>query len=219
MLRRLPLLLFAALAATLTLWAVRSAPISSAEPPGADLDLRDGDLLFQSMGGRQGDAIALATGSPWTHVGMAFRTGDHWQVIEAVGPVKYTPLDEWLIQGDGTCVVKRLKDTAPVASAKAVHALRTAAEAHQGKPYDLLFRWEDERIYCSELVWKAYRDGLGIRLCEPRPLRDYDLDSDLVQRVMRERYGAAPPLDEPMVAPSTLFDCPLLRTVAERSGP
>ena len=40
--------------------------------------------------------------------------------------------------------------------------------------------------------------------------------SFLVQRTMQERYGSAPPLDEPMVAPSTLFECGLLEMVEER---
>ncbi len=175
--------------------------------------LREGDILFQATGGRQGDAIALATHSRWTHVGMAFRENGRWMVVEAVGPVKTTPLQEWIDHGDGEYAVKRLARDTPDLDPAGRKRLMEATRRFMGRPYDLAFEWSDERIYCSELVWKVYAEAFGIRLCEPRPLRDHDLDSKLVQTLMKERYGDAPPLDEPMVAPSTLFDCPLLLTV------
>lgn len=178
--------------------------------------LRDGDILFQTMGGGQSDAIALATHSKWTHVGIAFRDGEAWMIYEAVGPVKKTSLTDWIEQGDGHYVVKRWTESMTRLDAAAIAKLRKASDPFMGLAYDWQFRWSDEQIYCSELVWKLYHTGLGVRLCEPKPLKDYDLDSELVQRTMKERYGSALPLDEPMVAPATLFECPLLTTVVER---
>lgn len=179
-------------------------------------DLRDGDLLFQHMGGEQGMALQLATGSPWTHVGIAFRDDGQWQVLEAVGPVKWTPLAEWLEQGNGEFAVMRLAEADRLLNEAALARLREAAEPFVGIGYDWKFGWDDELIYCSELIWKLYERALGIRLCEPKPMRAFDLSDPLVRQVMHDRYGAAPPLDEPMVAPATLMDCPLLRHVAHR---
>lgn len=176
--------------------------------------IHEGDLLFQHIGGAQGEALRLATHSPWTHVGIAFLEEGRWLVLEAVGPVKRTPLREWIEQGAGHYVAKRMRGE-PL-SAEALAKLRAAAKPHMGKAYDWQFLWSDEKIYCSELVWKLYAEGLGIHLCEPKPLKDYDLGSEIVQRTMQERYGSAPPLDEPMVAPSTLFECGLLEMVEER---
>ena len=34
----------------------------------------------------------------------------------------------------------------------------------KGKPYDQYFGWSDEKIYCSELVWKMYKSALGMEL-------------------------------------------------------
>ncbi|MBK6832616.1 MAG: peptidoglycan peptidase [Flavobacteriales bacterium] len=172
--------------------------------------LRDGDILFQSMGGGKSDAIALATKCKWTHVGIAFLEAGQWTVFEAVGPVKKTPLDEWIDQGDGHYIVKRLDATAATMEPDAINKLRDSATPYLGKAYDWQFMWSDEKIYCSELVWKMYEEALDLRLCEPKALKDWNLDSDLVQRTMKERYGSAMPLDEPMVAPATLFDCPML---------
>lgn len=183
------------------------------KPP---LELKDGDILFQVIAGGQSDAIAAATNCKWTHVGMALKDEDGWMVYEAVGPVKRTPLNEWLDQGGGRYVVKRWKDSEARLDPDAVRKLRAAAQPHMGRAYDLQFRWSDDKIYCSELVWKIYEEALGVRLCEPKALEAWHLDSELVQSTMAERYGSSPPLDEPMVAPATLFECGLLVTVAER---
>jgi len=178
--------------------------------------LRDGDLLFQHIGGEQGMALQLATKSKWTHVGIAFKQQGRWQVLEAVGPVKFTALAEWIDQGSEEYVVMRLADADRLLDEKAIQRLLDTAKPLMGIGYDWKFRWDDELMYCSELVWKLYERALGIRLCESKPMREYHLNDSLVLRVMHERYGSAPPLDEPMVAPSTLFDCPLLVRVGQR---
>lgn len=179
-------------------------------------ELQEGDILFQTMGGRQSDAIALATKCEWTHVGIAFKDDGQWMVYEAVGPVMKTPLAEWIEQGDGHYVVKRLSPYTVTWDAATVDKLRAAATPHMGRAYDWQFLWSNEKIYCSELVWKMYEEAIGVRLCEPKALKDWNLNSELVQRTMKERYGSAPPMDEPMVAPATLFECPMLTTVLER---
>lgn len=194
--------------ALLALVAAFAVPGAAHKKAVSTTALREGDLLFQHIGGAQGEALQLATRSPWTHVGIAFQEAGQWMVLEAVGPVKLTPLREWIEQGAGHYVAKRLRGE-PL-DAEALARLRAAAKPYMGKAYDWQFLWSDEKIYCSELVWKLYAEGLGIRLCEPKPLKEYDLGSELVQRTMQQRYGSAPPLDEPMVAPSTLFECGLL---------
>lgn len=179
---------------------------------GFEQALHEGDLLFQHINSPQSEALELATGSYWTHVGVAFKQKDHWMVLEAVGPVKSTPLKSWLAQGEnGRCVAKRWKEL----NAQDRARLRASADRFMGLPYDFGFLWSDERIYCSELVWKMYEEGLGVRLCEPKAMREHDLQHEVVRNTMLERYGAAAPLNEPMVAPATLFDCPLLHTVVE----
>ena len=209
-------LLIANVAIALTVAAIAwqpSIPFSTKKT--AVPELHDGDILFQSMGGRQGDAVALATKCEWTHVGIAFQDNGQWMVYEAVGPVKKTPLSEWIEQGDGHYVVKRWTESAKLDAATSAK-LKKAAAHYMGRAYDSQFLWSDDKIYCSELVWKMYAEGLGVRLCEPKALKDWSLNSELVQRMMKERYGSAPPMDEPMVAPATLFDCPMLTTVLER---
>ncbi len=179
----------------------------------------DGDLVFQSMGSSpQGKAIELATHSPYSHMGMIFFRGGRAYVLEAVGPVRYTPFDAWIRQGDGErYVIRRLKGAREVLTPEAVGRLRKAAERFLGKPYDHYFGWSDARIYCSELVWKVYRDALGIEIGTPVPLREFDLGHPLVKAKLKERYGDDVPLDEPVISPGEMFRSPLLATVASRS--
>lgn len=196
------------------LWSLRHDGPTLSQP---QLDaLREGDIVFQHTGGEQGRAVQLATGSPWTHVGILFREGGQWMVYEAVGPVLSTPLDEWAAHGEeGHWVAKRWIGAKNMDAIKLRSQLHKAGQRFQGLPYDLQFGWSDERIYCSELVWKMYAEGAGVELCKPKPMRDHALGSPTVQEVMRKRYGTAPPLDELMIAPGTLFDCAELRTVAQ----
>ncbi len=48
--------------------------------------------------------------------------------------------------------------------------INMAGERFTGKSYDLYFEWTDETIYCSELVWKIYKEALGIEIGKPETL-------------------------------------------------
>jgi hypothetical protein len=172
--------------------------------------LRDGDIIFHTSRSAQSAAIQRATHSPYSHVGIVFLRDGKPFVFEAIATVRYTPLDAWVARGDGRrYVIKRLRTAlTPEQSAK----LRAAARQFEGKPYDLYFEWSDERIYCSELVWKLYEQALGVKLGALQKLREFDLNDPIVKTKMRERYGANVPLDEPVISPGAQFDSPLLIT-------
>lgn len=119
--------------------------------------LRNGDLIFQTSTSTQSRAIQLATHSSYSHCGMLFRRGNEWRVFEAVQPVSETSLAAWVARGkNGQFVVKRLRDAETVLTPVALQRLRAAGEQYRGKNYDLYFGWSDDRIYCSELLWKMY---------------------------------------------------------------
>jgi uncharacterized protein YycO len=173
--------------------------------------LRDGDIIFHTSRSAQSAAIQRATHSRWSHMGVIIHRDGKPFVYEAIATVRYTPLERWTARGDrGHYVVKRLKRGMTSQQAK---ALRAAAGKYSGKPYDLYFEWSDGRIYCSELVWKMYRDALGIEIGARQKLRDFDLTDPAVKAKMRERYGSRVPLDEPVISPGAMFDSPLLVSV------
>lgn len=184
----------------------------------ADLDqLRPGDIIFHTSRSAQSEAIQLATNSPYSHVGLVESGPEGLLVLEAVQPVKRTPVHEWIARGiGGHFVVKRLKQASEVLTPQATERLRAAGARFVGKHYDAAFSWSDDRIYCSELVYKVYQDALGIAVGRVQKLRDFDLSDPVVKKKLVERYGAHIPLNETVVSPAGVFDAPALTTVLER---
>jgi len=179
--------------------------------------VRDGDLIFQTSRSSQSVAIQRATGSPYSHMGLVLIRDGKPYVFEAIATVRYTPLDRWITRGVGQhFVVKRLRNAGSVLDAAGISRLRTAALHFAGRPYDLTFEWSDDRIYCSELVWKAYDRGLGVDIGALQTLRDFNLTDSAVRAKMRERYGDTAPLNEPVISPVAMFQSTLLTTVAEQ---
>lgn len=140
-----------------------------------------------------------------------------WMVFEAVQPVRLTPLHTWIKRGQGGhVVIKRLKDVERFLPEATLIKMRVVGKRYLGKPYDLTFEWDDRRIYCSELVWKVYKEGADIELGSLQHLKDLDLSHPTVQKKMQERFGKKVPMDEPVISPQAIFECPLLTTVVER---
>jgi hypothetical protein len=136
-------------------------------------------------------------------------------VLEASATVKYTPLMKWIERGAGHHYeLKRLREAATMLTPEHVNALHQAGARFLGRPYDLTFDWSDERMYCSELVYKIYDSALGIRIGELQRVRDFDLTDAAVQAKMRERYGDDVPLDAPVISPVAMEQSTLLVTVA-----
>jgi hypothetical protein len=183
----------------------------------AEPALHDGDIIFHTSRSAQSVAIQRATRSRYSHMGLVLHRDGKPYVFEAVSTVKFTPLAQWIARGEGgRYVVKRWREAPQRLDADGVKRLRREATALAGKPYDLGFAWSDARIYCSELVWKAYQRAFGVRLGETQRLREFDLSDPAVKAKLRERYGAQIPLDETVISPAAMFDSTLLQTVAER---
>ena len=179
--------------------------------------LRDGDIIFHTSRSSQSLAIQRATGSRYSHMGMiVYRSGRPY-VLEAVATVRYTPLAQWIQRGSGShFVVKRLRDTTTLLQPTARLHLLKAGAAFIGRPYDRVFEWSDDRVYCSELVWKAYERGLGLQIGKRKHMREFNLADSLVRTQLRQRYGNHIPLDEPVVSPQDMFESTLLVTVLQR---
>jgi len=176
--------------------------------------LQEGDLVFQSFASPQSTAIQLATKSRFSHMGIILRQGDTLMVYEAVGPVKFTPVDEWIDRDPGGhLVVERLKNAKAILTEGNLEKLERTAATFKGKPYDWVFNWSDEKIYCSELVWKIYYRALGIEIGGLRKLRDFDLSSPEVRMKLRERYPEGVPLEETVISPQDVFRSDALTTV------
>ena len=184
----------------------------------AEMLLQNGDLIFQTSLSNQSHAIQLATKSPYSHVGLLYEQADgSWCVYEAVSTVRCTDLDQWIKRGkDNHYVVKRLRQAEKILTPAKLQAMKKAGQQYMGTKYDLKFKWNNNRFYCSELVWKLYHDATGLELAAVETFGDMALEHPAVQKKIAERYGDALPLEEPVVTPAALFDSEHLKTVMRR---
>lgn len=179
--------------------------------------IHSGDLIFQTSQSAQSKAIQLATKSKYSHCGIVYKEGDKFYVFEAVQPVKRTPLDKWIARGKGGhYVIKRLKNADKVLTPAALKKMQQVGATFNGKNYDLTFEWSDDRIYCSELIWKVYQRATGIEIGKLEKLSDFDLTSDAVKAKMKERYGNNIPKDEIVISPQAIFESDLLETIIDK---
>ncbi|MCU0434666.1 MAG: YiiX family permuted papain-like enzyme [Bacteroidia bacterium] len=181
-----------------------------------DSNFHDGDLIFQSSNSGQSAAVQLATHSIYTHCGILFQESGKWMVYEAVQPVRKVPLEQWTAAGqNGFYIVRRLKNADSLLNESKIAAMKNAATKRLGRGYDIYFSWDEDRMYCSELVWKVYEEGADVEVGTRKRMKDYDLSSPLVKKIMRQRYGNKPPLNEYMISPQDVFESGMLVTVKE----
>lgn len=172
---------------------------------------QDGDIVFHESSSRQSPIIKLAQHSKWTHCGIVFYIGEKAYVYEAVEPVKYTPLKDWIARGkNGVYCAKRLGS--PLSSTT-IEKMKAVGIKYKGKHYDTLFQWSDNKIYCSELIWKIYSQGADIELCPPEKFSDFPISNPIVKKLIKERYGNKFDPSEQLVSPYALYKSKLLKEV------
>lgn len=175
----------------------------------AGYDPREGDILFQSFPHTElTDTIEGVTRSPRSHCGMLARRDGRWVVIEAIQPVCETPLAEWIARGRAQRFeVFRLK--APYR--ERIPAMIAAARTNLGRPYDLRYEWDDAKLYCSELVYKAFHSAGGGELGTLQALGDLNWRPH--EAFIRRLEGGGLPLDRRMITPQAVAEAPQLEKI------
>lgn len=176
--------------------------------------LKNGDIIFQTSRSDQSKAIQLATNSKYSHMGIIYKNNGQFFVFEAVQPVKMTPFENWVKRGENEhYVVKRLKNADQVLDNSTLLKMKQIGEKFYGKSYDIYFEWSDDKIYCSELVWKIYKQATNIEIGKLEKLSDFNLKNEVVKSKLRERYGSKIPLEEKVISPAQMFNSDKLVTV------
>lgn len=185
---------------------------ATSNPPRYGYQPTNGDLIFQSLPHSPLiDAIEGSTHSPYSHMGIVVERKSKWQVLEAIGPVRYTPLNRWIAQGrDDAFAVYRLK----VHYRQHIPRFIKAAESYLKRPYDIRYRMDDEAIYCSELVWKAFKQVTDIELGFLTRLGD--LSWRPYEEVIRMIEEGGLPLEREIITPVELSRSEILEKVYRR---
>jgi uncharacterized protein YycO len=174
-------------------------------------NFKNGDIIFIVNPAGQGKAIQLATKSEFTHVGIVFIEQGKVMVYHAVEPVSKNTVEEFIgMASNGKYRVRRLKDQ-QLLTAEKIQSMKKEAGAKLGLHYDIAFSWDDEELYCSEFVWKIYKNNLGLDVGKLRPLKDFDLSHPIVQQQLQARYGNNVPSSENMISPGDMFNSELLQ--------
>ncbi len=165
---------------------------------GGDLTaLREGDIVFIETKSFQSKFIKLGMMSIWSHCGIAVNTPEGVQIMEADTTVRILPIKRFIDRSiGGKYIIKRPSQqlTQPIDKDKWL-----------GRWYDLKFSFDNEEVYCSELVWLIYKDQ-GIELCPPVRIDEHSMVRlPIMQRALEER-GISP--KQFAVAP-----CDLLRAL------
>ncbi|MEM6719326.1 MAG: YiiX family permuted papain-like enzyme [Bacteroidota bacterium] len=209
----------------LVYWAINSyflvddvkVATTEKEQPVQHSKIQNGDIIFQTSTSNQSKAIQLATKSKYSHTGIIYENEDQYFVYEAVQPVQLTHLQAWINRGeDGHYVIKRLANADQVLTPATLAKMKKIGEKFSGKPYDIYFEWSDDKIYCSELVWKIYKEAANIEIGQLEKLSDFDLSHNIVKSKMKERYGDNIPLNEKVISPAAMFTSDQLILVTEK---
>jgi hypothetical protein len=168
-----------------------------------------GDVVFQSLPRSPlVDTIEGCSESRFSHCGIVTRSGSEFVVLEAFEKVGFTPLAKWIDRGrNGAFSVFRWQNGA----AQHVPDVIDAARDFLGRPYDIHYSMDDEAIYCSELIFKAFHKVTGENLGVLVTLGD--LNWRPFEATIRQIEGGPPPLEREMITPVALSEATHLTEV------
>jgi hypothetical protein len=129
----------------------------------SEFQLKVGDILFQDLDSSPlCDAIELVTpgykGANFSHIGLIVSEAGELKVLEALPPkVMLTTIDDFLTRsfdknGSPKVIVGRLKNQYKSSVSSAINF----AKEKLGVKYDEVFLLNNERYYCSELIYEAF---------------------------------------------------------------
>lgn len=175
----------------------------------SELKVQSGDVLLQASTSERSALIRKASRSPYSHVGLVEVAKDGVFVLEAVQPVSRTPLAKWAKRGEGGWVtVLRPRGLDSAARGRVV----AAAKKELGKPYDSLYRWDDERLYCSELVVKAFARGASVSVGKQEVVKTLELSDE--ELALAAKLGVSPA--QTLVTPGSLVGDEAFEVLGEK---
>jgi len=136
-----------------------------------NFQLQEGDLLFQDLDSSPlCDAIELVTpgykDANFSHIGLVVSDDGKLKVLEAIPPkVILTEINDFLNRsfdkdGKPKVIVGRLKDQHKNTLPKAIEFVNKQI----GVDYDEAFLLNNEKYYCSELIYEAFEKDSVFRL-------------------------------------------------------
>ena len=156
--------------------------------------LQEGDIVFIESQSSQSPYIKVGTMSKWTHCGIVVNTPEGMKVLEASKTVRLTPFAKFIgaAKNDNWCIRRPKQEiSAPINYRK-----------YLGQPYDLEFKFDNGKMYCSELVWLIYKEQ-NIELCNPRKVSSFAMTRLPKVKKLMDMRGIS--MDQKAVAPVDIY--------------
>lgn len=168
-------------------------------------DVREGDVIFQTSLSQQSPLIKMGTRSTITHCGVVIMKDGKPYVLETQKTLVLTPLEKFIARGkDGKYWHKRPK----------LDNIKIKYSDYLGKSYDLAFKFDNGKFYCSELIYDVYLSQLGIELCKPKKIDDYlILGTHRIPKIKRAMKKRDITMNQYAVAPVDVFNSKELKFV------
>lgn len=126
--------------------------------------LQDGDLIFIAVPSFLFRAVATASKSWTSHVGIILhdKKGTPWVYESAIPRARRVSLESFIARSDQQRYAIT-RPTEPLTEAQS-RALHRAAESRLGRWYDIGFDLDGRRLYCSKFVQECYHEATGRRI-------------------------------------------------------
>ena len=168
-------------------------------------EVKEGDVIFQTSQSQQSPLIQIATRSKISHCGIIVMKNGKPYVLETLKTLVVTPLDKFIARGEGGkyWLTRSNKEN-----------IKIKYGSYLGKPYDLAFKFDNGKFYCSELIYDIYKNQLGIELCEPKKVSDYlILGTDKLPQIEKAMKKRGITKEQYAVAPVDIFESDYLEDV------
>ena len=168
-------------------------------------EVKEGDVIFQTSQSKQSPLIQIATRSKISHCGIIVMKNGKPYVLETLKTLVVTPLDKFIARGEGGKYWLKRSNK---------ENIKIKYGSYLGKPYDLAFKFDNGKFYCSELIYDIYKNQLGIELCEPKKVSDYlILGTDKLPQIEKAMKKRGITKEQYAVAPVDIFESDYLEDV------
>lgn len=168
-------------------------------------EVREGDVIFQTSQSQQSPLIQIATRSKISHCGIIVMKNGKPYVLETLKTLVVTPLDKFIARVEGGKYWLKRSNK---------ESIKIKYDGYLGIPYDLAFKFDNGRFYCSELIYDIYKNQLGIELCKPKKVSDYFiLGTDKLPQIEKAMKKRGITKEQYAVAPIDIFESDYLEDV------